>query len=84
VDEQTRLDAELDPCPGRTRHNAPCERPRHHVGHCGASPERHELYRQYIANVRERANRMTREEIASAVEFHLIAWRVLRNEYNGR
>lgn len=34
--------------------------------------------------MRERAKHMRRDEIASAVEYHLLAWRVLRNEYNGR
>jgi len=77
-------DAAFDPCLRRTRSNVPCERPRNHVGHCGVSAELQELYRNYIAQVREQAARMTREEIGQAVEFHLIAWRTLRHEYNAR
>lgn len=84
MNEDPRLDPAWDPCPRRTKSNIPCERPRNHVGHCGVSPERREQYRVFIAHVREHAKTMTREDIANAVEFHLLAWRVLRNEYHGR
>lgn len=84
MDESARLDAELDPCPRRTSSGAPCERPRHHVGQCGESDEKREMYRKYIAALREHAKTMKRSELDAAVEYHLLTWRVLRNEYNAR
>jgi hypothetical protein len=84
VNEATPFDAEWDPCPSRTRTSIPCGKPRHHVGNCGPAEGQQELYRAYIAQVRARAKGMSRAQIAEAVEYHLITWRVLRNEYNGR
>lgn len=78
------LPVEYDPCPRRTRSNQPCERPRHHVGSCGTSDELRENYRLYVKHTRDLAGTMTRVELAAAVEFHLLAWRVLRDEYNAR
>jgi hypothetical protein len=43
-----------------------------------------EHYRGYIKRLRSMAVTLTRDELAMAVEYHLLAWRVLRNEYNGR
>ena len=83
-DELAPLDAYYDPCKGRTRNNMPCELPRHHVGVCKASLEQREYYRQFVRDLHERAKTMSRDELGKAVEYHLLAWRVLRNEYNGR
>lgn len=82
--EQSPIDPEWDPCPRRTTTGVPCQRPRHHVGHCGISEEKVAEYRRFIADLRKRAKTMNRGELAEAVEFHLIAWHVLRLEFNAR
>lgn len=84
MNEPPQIDPIWDPCPSRTRTGVPCGKPNHHVGHCAPADGKDDLYRQYIAQVRERAKHLSRAELADAVEYHLITWRVLRNEYNGR
>lgn len=74
----------LDPCPGRTQANIPCARERYHVGGHGVSDEERERRRQFVHDMTERAKTMRRVELEAAVEYHLLAWRVLRNEYNAR
>lgn len=73
-----------DPCPRRTRDNRPCVRVRDHVGACSADTELTEAYRFYAKHLRDKTKDMKREEIRAAMEFHLIAWRIYRHEYNAR
>ena len=82
--DEPHLDAFFDPCPKRTRRNRPCCRPRYHTGSCYEDAETAEAYRLYADHLRRLAATMTRDQIRDAMEFHLIAWHVLRHEYNGR
>jgi hypothetical protein len=84
VGDDPEIPPDYDPCPRRTRSGQLCERPRHHVGSCGVTDELRDHYRAYIKRLRSMAVTLTRDELAMAVEYHLLAWRVLRNEYNGR
>jgi len=43
-----------------------------------------EEYRQYASHVKRMAQGMKRVELERAAEFHLLAWKILRDEYNGR
>jgi len=43
-----------------------------------------EEYRAYATHVKRMAAGMKRVELERAAEFHLLAWKILRDEYNGR
>ena len=73
-----------DPCDRRTHGNIPCGKPRYHVGQCKAAIEIVQGYQEFARHLRDKAMHMTRKELLEAVEFHLLAWRVLRAEYNAR
>jgi hypothetical protein len=79
VEKPPEIPADWDPCPRRTRGNLPCGKPRFHIGACAAKSEFVEDYRIYADHVRVLAQTMTRHELGQAMEFHLLAWRVLRS-----
>ena len=62
----------------------PCSKARYHIGQCHSSAEIVQSYQEYAHHLRQKAANMTRQELVNAVEFHLLAWRVLRGEYLAR
>jgi hypothetical protein len=84
VDPPSDIPSYWDPCPRRTRGNLPCGKPRYHRGNCSPSLEILNDYREYAKHIRERAETMTVSQLEEAMEFHLLAWRVLRAEMNRR
>jgi hypothetical protein len=80
----TPLPAEYDPCLRRARGGLPCARPSHHHGPCAADADLIEAYRLYVKHLRERAQTMKLRELENAAEYHRIAWRVLKHEYDAR
>ncbi len=84
MDEHPRVPVEFDRCLRRTRSGLPCGKFSHHVGACAPEVEIVEEYREYAAHVRRMAQGMKRVELERAAEFHLLAWKILRDEFNGR
>ena len=74
----------LDPCIRRTRAGVPCSKASHHRGACTPDVDVLEAYHVYAAHVRTLAQSMTRGELGRAADFHLLAWKILHDEYNAR
>jgi hypothetical protein len=84
VAKPPEVPAEWDPCPRRTRGNIPCGKPRYHTGWCSAKVEVVDDYREYSAHLHALSSTMTITELEAAMNFHLLAYRILRGELNAR
>lgn len=78
------LEPLFDPCPRRTRVGLPCSKPRYHIGNCHPADSTVDEYRRFVEALRVRCHDMTRLELERAAEFHLLAWKVCRDEFRRR